>query len=219
MVYVGEHSACETAYTTHSARDTYNAQATYSARDAQPANMHKQLGDNMEIITAPNPILRQKCEDVNVQDEPNLKQTLLEMAELMYSSNGCGLAGPQVGILKKIAVVDCEFDGSKHSKKRLIMLVNPKVKSSDGAEIVDDEGCLSIPGITIPVSRPNEVVISAQTVDGEHIEIEASGFYARCLQHEIDHLSGITLFETLNGVDRLKKLEEYKEALQNNLEQ
>ncbi len=168
----------------------------------------------MQIITAPNPILRQKCEDVVISDEPNLEQTMLEMAELMYSSNGCGLAGPQVGILKKIAVVDCEFDGSKHSKKNLIMLVNPRIKSTSGEEVEDEEGCLSIPGITIPVTRPNEVVVAAQTVDGEYMEMEAIGFYARCFQHEIDHLSGITLFETLNAVDRLKKLEEYKEAQQ-----
>ncbi|MGI6216593.1 MAG: peptide deformylase [Coriobacteriales bacterium] len=165
----------------------------------------------MDIIIAPNPILRQKCEDIVLANEPDIKQFAKDMAKAMYDANGCGLAAPQVGVAKKLIVVDCDYaDGDKSP----IYLVNPYVESTSGEPIVDEEGCLSIPGITIPVSRCEDAVIKGIDLDGEPVTIEAKGFLARCMQHEIDHLSGITLFETLPVVERLSKLEEYKAALE-----
>ena len=167
----------------------------------------------MQILTSPNPILRKPCEDVVVASERDLRQTMMEMAELMYNARGCGLAGPQVGLSKKIIVVDVEYSGEDGCPKDPMLLVNPSIVSAGGEKVVDDEGCLSIPGITVPVERFHEVVVNALDPEGKPVHIEAEGFLARCLQHEIDHLSGITLFETMNVVDRLKKLEEYKAAV------
>ena len=167
----------------------------------------------MEIVIAPNPVLRKECEDIDIANEPGLAGLADEMARLMYEANGCGLAAPQVGIAKKLIVVDCEYDGSSKSKNPII-LVNPRVTSTRGEEIIDEEGCLSIPGITVRVARCEDATVEALSIDGEPVTIEAQGFYARCLQHEIDHLSGRTLFETLPVMDRLAKLEEFKEALE-----
>lgn len=166
----------------------------------------------MQILYAPNPVLRQQCEDVAIADEPDLERTMRQMAELMYDAYGCGLAAPQVGISKKMVVVDCDWSDEEGSRNP-IFLINPTVESTSGELVVADEGCLSIPGITIPVERREEAVVKAYDFDGKEFTIEANGFLARCLQHEIDHLSGITLFEKLNVVDRLDKLEEYKAAL------
>ena len=166
----------------------------------------------MEIIIAPNPVLRKECEDIDIANEPGLAEIADEMARLMYEANGCGLAAPQVGIAKKLIVVDCEYDGTNKTKNPIV-LVNPMVESTRGEEIVDEEGCLSIPGITVPVARCEDATIQALNIEGEPVTIEAQGFFARCLQHEIDHLSGRTLFETLPVMDRLAKLEEFKAAL------
>ncbi len=178
-------------------------------------NLPANLGDiAMQILTSPNPILREPCADVVVEDEPNLRNTMLEMAELMYDACGCGLAGPQVGISKKIIVVDCDYSGAMGIPKNPMLLVNPRIESAGGEKATDEEGCLSIPGITVPVARFENVAVEALDPEGNPVSIEASGFLARCLQHEIDHLSGITLFETMNMAERLKKLVEYKIALQ-----
>lgn len=167
----------------------------------------------MEIVIAPNPVLRKECEDIDIASEPGIAELADEMARLMYEANGCGLAAPQVGVAKKLIVVDCEYDGTNKSKNPIV-LVNPRVESTRGEEIIDEEGCLSIPGITVPVARCEDATVQAISLDGEPVTIEAQGFFARCLQHEIDHLSGRTLFETLPVMDRLAKLEEFKAALE-----
>lgn len=167
----------------------------------------------MQILTAPNPILLKQCDDVVLADEPDIERTMHEMAELMYEAYGCGLAAPQVGITKKMVVVDCEW-GDDDATRNPIFLINPYVESTSGELVVEEEGCLSIPGITVPVERHENAVVKAIDFDGNPFTIEASGFLARCLQHEIDHLAGITLFEKLDVMNRLAKLEEYKAALQ-----
>ncbi len=164
----------------------------------------------MDIVIAPNPVLRVECDDIVVADEPNLVETAEQMAKLLYEANGAGLAAPQVGITKKLIVVDCDYsDGIKNP----MYLVNPKIEATRGEKIIDEEGCLSIPGITIEVARPEDVTVSYLDLDGNPQTIDADGFTARCLQHEIDHLHGITLFETLPVRQRIEKLEEYKAAL------
>ena len=164
----------------------------------------------MDIVLAPNPVLRRECDDIVIADEVNLADLAADMAETMYAANGCGLAAPQVGISKKLIVVDVEYDGHK---KNPLALVNPVVESTRGELIVDEEGCLSIPGLGIQVARREDATIKALTVEGEPVTIEAKGFLARCLQHEIDHLRGVTLFETLPVVERIEKLNEFKQLL------
>jgi len=111
-----------------------------------------------------------------------LKILLKDMAETMYQNNGAGLAAPQVGILKRVVVVDVG--------DHLYELVNPEIVSRDG-EQVGPEGCLSIPGRAGAVKRPMKVVVKAQNAKGEPVQIEGEGFLARALCHEIDHLNGV----------------------------
>lgn len=126
-------------------------------------------------------VLRKKCRKVENIDGRML--TLLDdMAETMYKADGVGLAAPQVGILRRMVVIDVG--------EGLIKLINPELISYSGEE-VDVEGCLSIPGIHGEVKRPGSVIVRALNEKGEKIEIQGKGLLARALCHEIDHLDGI----------------------------
>lgn len=130
-------------------------------------------------------ILRKKCRPVDTIDEKIL--TLLDdMAETMYEANGVGLAAPQIGILKRIVVIDIG-DG-------LIELINPEIVDFEG-NIKDTEGCLSVPGKYGYVVRPARVKATALNRDGEKITVEGEGMLAKALCHEIDHLDGIVFVD------------------------
>jgi len=130
-------------------------------------------------------ILRKKCRPVETIDEKIL--TLLDdMAETMYAANGVGLAAPQIGVLKRIVVIDIG-DG-------LIELINPEITHFEG-NIKDTEGCLSVPGKYGYVVRPAKVKVSALNRDGDKIEIEGEGMLAKALCHELDHLDGIVFVD------------------------
>lgn len=136
-----------------------------------------------------DPILRKKCREVDQIDERLL--TLIEdMKETMYDADGVGIAAPQVGILKRLYVIDIG-DGP-------LVFINPEIIETDGSQI-DEEGCLSLPGETEEVMRPNYVRARALNEKGEEFEIEAEGLLARAILHEYDHLNG-TLF-----IDRVKR--------------
>ena len=131
-------------------------------------------------VDTDNETLRKKSREVEKIDERIL--TLLDdMAETMYAANGVGLAAPQVGILKKVVVIDVG-DG-------LIELINPVITYKKGEQI-NPEGCLSVPGQSGTVARPEKVMVRALNRNGEEINIEATGLLAIALCHEIDHLSG-----------------------------
>lgn len=150
----------------------------------------------LEIIQYPNPVLAAKAEPVAVFDEA-LKELAADMAETMYDAPGVGLAAPQVGVLKRLIVVDVTEE-----KNGLYALANPKVVWQ-GGEIVDhEEGCLSLKGLYEHVKRPDAVRVEAQDLEGKPVQIEATGLLAICLQHEIDHLDGIVFIDHLS---RLKK--------------
>ncbi|HHV29047.1 peptide deformylase [Acetivibrio mesophilus] len=126
-------------------------------------------------------VLRKVSKRVDVIDE-RIKVLLDDMAETMYAANGVGLAAPQVGILKRVVVIDVG-DG-------LIELINPEIVKQEGEQI-DIEGCLSIPGVAGEVKRPARVVVEAQNREGEKITIDGKELLAIALCHEIDHLDGI----------------------------
>ena len=126
-------------------------------------------------------VLRKKCKPVK-EITPNLLTLLDDMANTMYEANGVGLAAPQVGILKRAVVIDIG-DG-------LVELINPVIMETSGSQI-DDEGCLSLPGKSAPVERPNYVKVQAIDRDGNECIIEGEELMARALCHEIDHLDGI----------------------------
>lgn len=146
----------------------------------------REYGDN---------ILRKKSKRVTKFDE-RLETLLVDMAETMTEANGVGLAAPQIGVLKRVVVIDVG-DG-------LIELVNPEIVSTVG-QISGIEGCLSVPGIAGVVDRPEKVKVKAFSRKGKPIEIEGEGLLARALCHEIDHLEGV-LF-----VDKVTKFIEPEE--------
>ncbi len=114
------------------------------------------------------------------------KQLLDDMAETMYANDGVGLAAPQVGVLRRMIVVDVR----EKRGRELFQLINPEIVESEGS-VVNPEGCLSIPGRQGMVERPERVVVHALNKKGQRLEIEATGFLAIALCHEIDHLNGI----------------------------
>ncbi|MGH4141051.1 peptide deformylase [Clostridium sp.] len=130
-------------------------------------------------------VLRKRSKYVDKVDKRTL-QLLDDMAETMYKKNGVGLAAPQVGILKRVIVVDIG-DG-------LMKLINPEIVERDGNQ-QDTEGCLSIPGITGEVNRPYKVKLKAINEIGKDVEIEAIGLLARAFCHEIDHLDGVLFID------------------------
>lgn len=144
-------------------------------------------------------ILRKKCKEVKEMNERTL--TLIEdMFETMYETGGVGLAAPQVGILKRIVVIDVEDDNQ-------YVLINPEIIEKDG-EQTGDEGCLSLPGKVATVTRPNHVVCRCLNENMEEIEIEGEGLLARAICHEVDHLDGILYKDVADGPLRDVVIEE-----------
>lgn len=138
------------------------------------------------IVKHPDPILRDKSKTVT-KFNANLHKLLDDMAETMYETgHGVGLAAPQIGILKRVIVIDTG-DG-------LIELVNPEITAQDGEQI-GPEGCLSIPNLVGEVRRANTCKIKAQDRNGNPVEFEGEGFLARAFQHEVDHLNGVLFID------------------------
>ncbi|OUM87721.1 MAG: peptide deformylase [Bacillus thermozeamaize] len=141
------------------------------------------------IVKEPDPILRQVSQEVR-RITPNIHKLLDDMAETMYDAGGVGLAAVQVGVLKRVVVIDVG--------EGLIELINPVITSREGEQI-GPEGCLSIPGLVGEVKRAMRCTVEALNRHGEPIVVEGEGYLARALQHEIDHLNGI-LFTDLTSV-------------------
>ncbi len=135
----------------------------------------------LKIVKVGDEILRKRCRPID-EITPKIHRLLDDMAETMRDAQGVGLAGPQVGIMRRIAVVEVE-------EGNLIELINPKIIAYAG-EQVGTEGCLSVPGKWGTVKRPMHVTVRATNRHGEEYEITASEFLARALCHEIDHLDG-----------------------------
>ena len=158
----------------------------------------------LPILTYPDPRLAQKSTPVEKVDD-EIKQLIDSMFETMYQAEGVGLAAPQVGVTKRIIVVDCgtreKEEPAPLSPVQPYAIVNPEVVERDG-KISWEEGCLSVPGYTDEVERAAKVVVKGLNREGEELRIEAEGLLAVCLQHEIDHLEGV-LF-----VDRLSRLKQ-----------
>ena len=143
-----------------------------------------------EIRISGDEILRKTAKEV---DEVNdkIKELLQDMLETMHKYNGVGLAGPQVGILKRVIVIDL-YDGSKP-----LLLVNPKIIKTKGEQEVE-EGCLSFPNEYGKIIRPKEVIVEALNEEGKKVKIVGKDLLAQALDHEIDHLNGILFFDRIN---------------------
>ena len=148
--------------------------------------------DNMairEIRLSGDEILRKTAREVEEVDD-RIKELLQDMLETMHKYNGVGLAGPQVGILKRVIVIDL-YDGNEP-----LLLVNPKIVKAKGEQEVD-EGCLSFPNQYAKIIRPKEVVVEALNENGKKVKIVAKDLLAQALSHEIDHLNGVLFVDNM----------------------
>jgi peptide deformylase len=162
------------------------------------------------IVKFPDPILQRPTEPVTVFDE-ELKTLVDDMFESMYVAHGIGLAAPQIGIPKRITVLDLSFQKDPAEK---IALINPEVITREG-KVFEEEGCLSLPDIREKVSRAARVKIRAQDLKGNWFEKEADELLARAFQHEIDHLDGVLFIFRISALKRdfvLRKIRKLQRA-------
>lgn len=146
-----------------------------------------------------DPILNQRAKEVR-EMTPNLRALIEDMVETMHHANGVGLAAPQVGVLKRLVVIECE-EGELH------VLINPEIIARDG-EQTGYEGCLSVPGKTGIVTRPNHVKVKALDENMEPVTVEGEELLARALCHELDHLDGHLYTEMAEELYTNEELEE-----------
>ncbi|MDY7039480.1 MAG: peptide deformylase [Chloroflexota bacterium] len=159
-----------------------------------------------EILTVPDPRLREKARPVKKVGKE--VQTLCDdMLETMYDAPGVGLAATQIGVDLQVIIIELPEDENDPLAGQPIFLVNPELLSASGSE-EKQEGCLSVPGYVGYVDRATEVTVQALDRRGRKVRIEASGFMAHVLQHEIDHLNGVLYVDRLSGPDKLFPLEQ-----------
>jgi peptide deformylase len=161
----------------------------------------------MEIKKYPEKVLKQKAKPVTEFDE-DLQTLIDDMVETMYAAPGVGLAAPQVGRSKRLAVIDIS---SKEAKYPLIVLINPVIVTCEG-EIEFEEGCLSLPEYTAKVKRAEKVIVNSLDREGRTMEIEATDLLAVALQHEIDHLDGMLLIDRISPIKREFFKKRYKKS-------
>ncbi len=147
-----------------------------------------------------DPILRRQSREVTEFND-RLFDLLDDMKETMYESGGVGLAGPQVGVLKRVVVMDVSEDRNEY-----IELINPVITDAEGSQ-TGSEGCLSLPGLYGKVTRPNVVKVKAQNREGKWCLYKGEGLKARCFCHEIDHLDGVLYKDKLDKGETLHKVE------------
>jgi len=163
-----------------------------------------------EIIKYPEPVLERAGEPVSEFDN-ELQKLVDDMFESMYAAKGIGLAAPQIGLSKRLTVIDLSF---KERPEDRIVLINPEIIFREGKQY-EEEGCLSLPEIREKVSRAAKVRVRAQDVKGKWFEIEGEELLARAFQHEIDHLDGILFFRRVSALKRdliLRKIRKMQKA-------
>ncbi|MGY5342568.1 peptide deformylase [Paenibacillus glucanolyticus] len=144
------------------------------------------------IVKEPDEVLHKKAKEVT-KITPNVQKLLDDMADTMYDADGVGLAAPQVGILKRLIVIDA---GDEHG---LIKMINPEIVESEGEQF-GPEGCLSIPGWNGDVRRAEKVTVKGLDCEGNELIVTGTGLLARAFQHEIDHLNGVLFTEIADRV-------------------
>ena len=151
----------------------------------------------LNVVKYGDPILTKRADEV-VEFDERLHKLIDDMFETMYGAPGVGLAAPQVGVLKRLFVMDCS---SGKNNKQKVVLINPVIESEEG-EQVGDEGCLSFPGIFLEIKRPKRVVVRAQDLDGSEMTVDVMDLEARCVSHETDHLDGELFIGYLSPLKR-----------------
>ena len=160
-----------------------------------------------EILLMGDPVLRTPAEGVDVFDDA-LRELVTDMFETMYHAEGVGLAAPQIGISKRVLVVDVREDGEKTGRR--LVLVNPSVAGESKKRDRSAEGCLSIPGLEEVVERASKVEIHGFDEHGTEVRLEAEELFGRVLQHEIDHLDGLLFVDRLSPLKRRMVLKKWR---------
>ena len=171
--------------------DTAQVEETEEAEERQqpdPEREARRLVALAQIRQYPDPVLRMRAREVESFDD-ELAQLVERMAALMDNADGAGLAATQVGVLRRVLVMRTGEDGDTRT------LVNPELVSRSDEVDVDDEGCLSLRGLLVPVERSSLVTVKAKDVQGADVTLELTGFEARACQHEIDHLDGVLMID------------------------
>ena len=150
------------------------------------------------IVKYGDPVLEHEAADVTDFDTPELHKLIADMFESMYAAKGVGLAAPQIGVSKKIAVIDTS-NGEREADK--LVIINPKILKAEGKQ-TGEEGCLSIPGFREDVRRGKRVTVRAQNVKGEEFEMTGEDLLARAFLHETDHLHGRLYYTHISALKR-----------------
>lgn len=158
------------------------------------------------ILIWPDARLAQRCEPVGGE---GLDDLIADMFDTMYGAQGRGLAAPQIGVMKRLFVMDCTW---KEGAKSPMVMINPTIMAAERIPVVAEEGCLSIPGVLVSVERPKAVTVQWTAAEGDIHMGDFDGFEARCIQHEFDHLNGTVTFDHLSGAERAKAEAEFLET-------
>ena len=166
-----------------------------------------------KILIEPDPILRKKCEPLQSVNS-DVKKLMDEMLDTMYEAPGIGLAAIQVGILKRIIVIDIT---KGEDKKNPLYLINPEIVHRSKETSVYEEGCLSLPGQFAEIERPAECHLKYIDYHGKEKTLKATGLLSTCIQHEVDHLNGVLFIDYLSKLKKdmiIKKLVKHKKELE-----
>jgi len=160
----------------------------------------------LQVRYEPDPILREKAKRVKTFDA-NLRKLVADMLETMHANNGVGLAAPQIGLSIRVLVAELAPNKEENEPGFKVALVNPEIVKRDSEMADGYEGCLSIPGWIGEVPRHVSVTIKGQTPEGKEVRIKAHDYFARVLQHEIDHLDGILFTDRIVNIKTLQRLD------------
>ena len=166
-----------------------------------------------KILTEPDPFLRQKSMKVDKVDD-DLRSLMNDMVQTMYDAPGIGLAAIQIGVPKRVIVIDLS---KQDEKKNPLYFVNPEILVKSENDVSYEEGCLSVPNQFAEISRPDKCKVKYLDYDGKEKILEANGLLATCIQHEMDHLEGILFIDYLSKLKKsmiIKKLSKQKKTLE-----
>jgi peptide deformylase len=172
----------------------------------------------LKIITAPNSLLSQVSNEIaNINDD--IKKLATDMMETMYEENGIGLSAVQIGVLKRIITIDVtqerDASGNLLQKGEQFVMINPKIINASKEKSDFEEGCLSFPREHVKITRPSEITVKFTNLEGKEEEIKTNGLLSVCIQHEIDHLNGITISNYISHLRKemmMKRLLKYKKT-------
>ena len=169
----------------------------------------------LKIVLAPDPALKKTCDPLEQVDSHHQK-LIKEMFETMYKANGVGLAAPQVGINKRIFVIDA---GAREEIKNPIAMINPILTNIKKTTSIYEEGCLSFPGHYAELERPDEIIVEYLDENNKKQKLISNNFTSRVIQHELDHINGILFVDHLSRLKRdiiIKKMKKHKKELNKN---